>query len=140
MVEFSVEFRVLFVETDANGVVHFTNYFRYCERAEEELFRAIGLEFPLYAKQNVWFPRVEAHCKYISPCKYPDHIRVRVRLEELKEKAYRLGFAIDNLTTGRRAAECYVVAVSTDIREGHAVPMPREYADALLSFFKEGRE
>jgi acyl-CoA thioester hydrolase len=132
---FTFEFKVYLVETDALRVVHYTNYFRYCERAEEELFHTLGLEFPFSTEYGVWFPRVEASCKYLSSCRYHDVLRVSVNLEELKEKAYRLGFTIYNLTTGRRAAECHVTAVSVDSQGGRAVPIPGKYANAILSFF-----
>ena len=135
---FTLEFKVYLVETDALRVVHYTNYFRYCERAEEELFQALGLEFPFSADYGVWFPRVEASCKYLSPLRVHDVLRVSVNLEELKEKAYRLGFVIDNVTTGKRAAECHVTAVSVDSQGNRAVPIPAKYANALLSFFRGG--
>jgi len=35
--------QVQFPETDASGIVHFTNFFKYVEEAEHAMWRAAGL-------------------------------------------------------------------------------------------------
>ena len=41
--DFRLSRRVLFSETDVAGLVHFSNFFRYFEDAEHELWRQAGL-------------------------------------------------------------------------------------------------
>ena len=41
--EFVYHRRVQFPETDASGIVHFTNFFKYVEEAEHALWRAAGM-------------------------------------------------------------------------------------------------
>ncbi|MEM3714920.1 MAG: thioesterase family protein [Thermoprotei archaeon] len=136
MNDFRVQFRVSWVETDAAQVVHFTNYFRYFERAEEALYNKLGFDFLSLSKYGVWIPRVEAHCKYLSSCRFNDLIEVSIRVEEIKEKAIRYGFMVNNLTTGKKAAEGYVVIVSVSINENRAVPIPKEIVEKIRSFFE----
>ena len=41
--EFRCRQRVEFADTDMAGIVHFSNFFRYMERAEHEFLRSLGL-------------------------------------------------------------------------------------------------
>lgn len=137
MSDFRIQFKVSWVETDAAQVVHFTNYFRYFERAEEALYNMLGFDFLSLSKYGVWFPRVEAHCKYLSPCRFNDLVEVSLWIDEIREKAIRYGFAVNNLTTNKKAAEGYVVIVSASITENHAVPIPKEIVEKIRSFFEK---
>ena len=44
--------RVHWVDTDAAGVMHYTNYLRYFEACEEEFYRSISL--PFNEVRKVW--------------------------------------------------------------------------------------
>lgn len=68
---------VRWVDTDALGVVHYSNYFRYVEAAEEELHRSLGFTFKdLNEKYDIAIPRVEAFCKYKAPARFGDLVVV----------------------------------------------------------------
>ncbi len=134
MNDFRIQLRVTWVETDAAQVVHFTNYFKYFERAEEEFYNKLGLDFLSLSKYNVWFPRIESHCKYLSPCRFNNLIEVSLRIDEIREKSIRYGFTINNLTTGKKAAEGYVVVAAASITENHAVPIPKEIIEKLTPY------
>jgi len=134
MKSFSVRFRVSWVETDAAKVVHFSNYFRYFERAEEEFYNSLGMDFQSFSSYDIWFPRIEAYCRYLSPCKFNDLIEVTLGIDEIREKSIRYHFAVNNLTSGKKAAEGHVVIVSANIREGQAVPLPREMVEKIKTF------
>jgi len=47
--------RILFIDTDASGRIHYTAMFRYFEAAEIEFFRSIGV---LHEHKGISFPRV----------------------------------------------------------------------------------
>ena len=61
---FKTSFRVSWTDTDAAQVVHFPNYFKFFEKAEEEFYRHLGFNVADIAEKGVWFPRVEAFCQY----------------------------------------------------------------------------
>ena len=83
---FKTPFRVAWVDTDAAQVVHYSNYFRFFERAEEEFYRHLGFSFTDLHATGLWFPRVEASCQYKRPARFDDLLEVEVRIGELKEK------------------------------------------------------
>jgi acyl-CoA thioester hydrolase len=134
MTDFRIQLRTAWVETDAAQVVHFTNYFRYFEKAEEEFYNKLGFDFQSVSKYNIWLPRIEAHCKYFSPCRFNDIVEVSLKVEEIREKSIRYGFTINNLTTGKKAAEGYVVIVAASITENRAVPIPKEIIEKLKPY------
>jgi len=128
--------RVSWVDTDAAGVVHFSNYFRFFEKAEEEFYNKLGFNFDkINEKYGIWFPRVEAYCKYKSPSKFNDILEIEIHLEELKEKAVKYGFKVHNRTTEKEAAEGYVVIVAADKKKNKAVRIPEEIKRKLMRFF-----
>jgi YbgC/YbaW family acyl-CoA thioester hydrolase len=59
---FRIDYRVTWADTDAVGVVHFSRYFLFFERCEEEFYsyRFLGFSFKDIVAQGLWFPRVDA--------------------------------------------------------------------------------
>jgi acyl-CoA thioester hydrolase len=131
---FKTAFRVTWVDTDAAKVVHYSNYFRFFERAEEEFYASLGFAFADSVSKGLWFPRVEAFCQYRKPARFNDVLEVEVSVEELKEKSVKYGFKVANKNTGDLLADGYVVAVAADQQTGRATAIPEEIAMKLRSF------
>jgi YbgC/YbaW family acyl-CoA thioester hydrolase len=82
--------RVQFPETDATGIVHFTNYFKYVEEAEHAMWRAVGLS--IAGKDGaVGWPRVAASFEYRKPLRFEDEFDVHLRIVEKTPKTMRYG-------------------------------------------------
>ncbi len=75
---FRNSFRVTWTDTDAAQVVHYSSYFRFFERTEEEFYRQLGFSFTDMVDEGVWFPRVEAFCQYRQPARFNDLIEVEL--------------------------------------------------------------
>jgi len=133
-VSFKASFRVAWADTDAAQVVHFSNYFRFFERAEEEFYRHLGLSFTDAHEKGIWFPRVEAFCQYRRPAKFDDLLEVELTIAELKEKSMKLDFKVKNKETATLNAEGYVVIVAADNKIGKATQIPPEMVDKLRAF------
>lgn len=117
--------------------MHFSNYFRIFEKAEEEMYTKLGLSFiEIRKKYNFWLPRVEAFCKYKSPAAFNDVLLVSLTVEEIMDKAVKYGFNVSNSATQQLIAEGYVVAVVADKTLGHAVSIPKEFVEKLKTFQK----
>ncbi len=133
---FKASFRVSWADTDAAQVVHFSNYFRFFERAEEEFYRHLGFSFADIVDKGLWLPRVEALCKYKKPAKFNDLLEVELMIEELKEKSIKYGFRIFDKESAVLLATGYVVVVAADKQTGKATQIPKEIAEKLKSFSK----
>jgi acyl-CoA thioester hydrolase len=136
MPPFKTTYHVSWVDTDAAQVVHFSNYFRIFEKAEEEMYTQLGLSFnEIRQKYNFWFPRVEALCRFKAPAKYGDILEVNLIVEEIMTKAVKYGFTIFNKSE-QLVAEGYVVIVIADKKVGHAVNVPKELIRKLETYKK----
>lgn len=91
--EIHTDHLVQFSETDAAGLVHFSNFFRYMERAEWELFRAADL--PLIEEHagilRGW-PRVKAECSFSSPLRFGDTLRIHLKVREITDRSITYAF------------------------------------------------
>ena len=134
---FKTTVRVTWADTDAAGVVHFSKFFVFFERAEEEFYRSVGLSFKDFRNKGLWLPRVEAFCQYKKPARFEDLLEVELTLEELREKSARLGFIVTNKETAELLANGYFVAVAADKNTGRATQIPKEFADKLKPFAKQ---
>jgi acyl-CoA thioester hydrolase len=106
---------VEFSETDMAGIVHYSNYFRYMERAEHAWFRSLGLtvfdqqDNPLYEK--VGWPRVHASCDYRLPLRFEEEFEVELLVEAVRPRSLRYLFYFWNkdgklVATGRMSVAC----------------------------------
>ena len=133
---FKTSVRVTWSDTDAAQIVHYSKYFVFFERAEEEFYRLLGFGFTNLASKGFWFPRVEAFCQYKKPARFDDLLEVELTIEELKEKSVKYGFKIINKETGDFLAAGYVVVVVADRQTGRATDIPAEIAEKLKPFCK----
>lgn len=131
---FKTSFRVSWTETDAAQVVHFSNYFRFFERAEEEFYRHLGFSFNDVMNKGIWLPRVEAFCQFKRPAKFNDLLEVELTIEEMKEKSIKYGFKIFNKESAVLLANGYVIIVAADKQTGKATQIPKEIVEKLKPF------
>lgn len=119
------------VDTDLAGHVHFSNYFRFMERAEEAFMESFGMSFEKMEKENFMLPKVESKCNYLSPTRCNDEIKISLKIEEIKQKSYRYKFKIHNLTKNREAAEGHIVVVYIDTKKGEPSKIPADLRKEL---------
>lgn len=133
---FKTLYRVSWVDTDAAQIVHFSNFFRFFERAEEEFYWQLGLISWLGDKEII-MPRVEAFCQYRKPAKFNDLLEIELTVEELMDKAVKYGFKVYNKETAELLANGYVVAVAVNRHTLKATQIPREITEKLKAFWGE---
>ena len=75
---FTITRRVEFHETDAAGLMHFSNFFRWMEVCEHEWFRSLRLPMMSSGPGGIDFgwPRREASCGFVRPLRCGDLVRV----------------------------------------------------------------
>lgn len=81
----TIRHEVQFVETDMAGIVHFSNYYRWMERAENALFKKLGLKFVEEQgdKFKGW-PRVKASCEFKHPLRFQDVVEINLKINAVK--------------------------------------------------------
>jgi YbgC/YbaW family acyl-CoA thioester hydrolase len=86
--EFHYHRRVQFPETDATGIVHFTNFFKYVEEAEHAMWRAAGLSIAPPESPIGW-PRVAASFDFRKALRFEDEFDVHLQIAEKTRKTLR---------------------------------------------------
>ncbi len=86
--EFIYHRRVQFPETDASGIVHFTNFFKYVEEAEHALWRAAGRSIAAHTADIGW-PRVAASFEFKKALRFEDEFDVHIKVAEKTRKTIR---------------------------------------------------
>ncbi len=118
-----------FYETDAAGIVHFSNYFRYMEEAEHALWRAAGLS--VIRTAGVEFPRVSVHFDFQRPLHFEDDFDVTIRIVEMREKVIRYACVL-TLGPERVATGTMTVVCVRKTEDGlKSSPIPAEIADCF---------
>jgi len=131
---FRTNMPVRWVDTDALKVVHYSNYFRYVEAAEGELYRSLGFTFKkLNEEYMIAVPRVEAFCKYKAPARFGDTARVTLRLGEKKEKSIRYDFEIARESDGELLCSGYITIVALDLSNWRTTELPRDLMEKLVA-------
>lgn len=107
---FSFDYNVAWVDTDALGIMHFSNYFRLCERTEQLYFESRGL----YESEKVVLPRVHASCDYLYPLKFRQRAKVKLSISEIGNRHVTFDYSIINESEGKLSAKCRIIAASVD--------------------------
>ena len=126
--EHTIRRRVFFYECDGAGIVHFSNYFRYMEEAEHDLWRASGLSIAR-AELGVGFPRVAASFEYHRPLRFEDEVDITVRIVSISTRSlkYICTLMKDGTPIATGSATIVCVASQPD-KSMKSVPSPPEIA------------
>ncbi|MEB3859816.1 MAG: acyl-CoA thioesterase [Desulfurococcales archaeon] len=132
MALFTSRHRVYWSDTDAAGIAHFTSFFRYCEKTEEDLLYSVAGKRD-FRSVGVLLPRVKASCDYLYPL-YPGDV-ARVDIEDIVvgDKSVTYKFTVYNETRRQRSAECEIVAVAVDPKTMRSTSLPGELRQLLIS-------
>ncbi|MGH0035914.1 MAG: acyl-CoA thioesterase [Myxococcota bacterium] len=113
--EVSVELEVPFHDIDLVRVVWHGHYYKYLELARTEFMRARKLDVPDLIALGFGLLIIESGCRYVSPLRYGDRIRVSAWLKDFRYRIH-VAYEIVNLTSGRRAARGHTKLVATTPR------------------------
>ena len=89
--------RVIYQDTDAEGVVYYANYLGFFERGRTELLRQKGVNLKeIKAKDGVVFAITNVNCDYKAPALYDDELEITTEVCEtsavrivFKQEVYR---------------------------------------------------
>ena len=123
--------RVEYAQTDAAGIVHYTEYFKYMESAEHEFFRSINASVSmLHGDRHLSWPRVSCSFDFLQPLYFEDEFDIELSVERLGGKSVTfLAHIIHDgkpIATGKSTSVCCEmdhpegmrsVAIPEDLRE-----------------------
>ena len=136
--EFKLTRRVDFSDTDMAGIMHFSNFFRFMEAAEQAFFRSLGLSIHDNRRCPViGWPRVHASCDFRRPLRFEDLVEVHLQVREKRERSLVYSFTFRRLNEpsspevarGRLVVAC----VSRPEPQGPmaSIPIPKSISDKI---------
>jgi len=89
------EYRVLYGDTDAGGVVYYGNYLRFFELGRTEYIRALAqTSYREIEERGLILPVIECYARYKAPAVYDDLLLIETSLSELKNVSCRFSYRI----------------------------------------------
>ncbi len=85
--------QVRYAETDKMGVVHHSNYPRFCENARWEAFRELGIPCKELEGKGYFFPVISMNFRFIKSAYYDDKIKIITKF--VKQKGAKLFLEYD---------------------------------------------
>jgi acyl-CoA thioester hydrolase len=98
-------------DMDAFGHVNNVMYYRYIESARIRYMDELSI-----FQQDIYTVVASNQCKYIRPVFYPDQLKIGVRVEEVRNSAFRTSYLLWSETqqTVVALAEAVIVCVNKD--------------------------
>lgn len=116
--------RVIYQDTDAEGVVYYANYLGFFERGRTELLRQAGISLnELKEKEGILFAVIRVECDYRSPALYDDEVTVRTEIES--SSGVRMTFMQEVLRAGDILVSAKITVCSLGAKDFKPVKLPK---------------
>jgi acyl-CoA thioester hydrolase len=138
---FTLTRRVEFHETDAAGLMHFSNFYRWMEVCEHEWFRTHHLAIMAVSAEGIrrGWPRRESSCEFLRPLRCGDEVRVRGTIEAVGESSLTYGFVFEKDRSGRWTEVARGRMTTVHVRQDQAGRMEAEpMPDTVRAAFSPG--
>lgn len=137
---FTITRRVEFHETDAAGIMHFSNFYRWMEVCEHEWFRALGIAMmdTTPAGVRLGWPRREASCEFLRPLRCGDVVRISASVIELGGSRVGYAFVFEKDRAGKWTEVARGRMITVHVKQDsagrmEAEPMPEATRSALAA-------
>ncbi|CAK8717366.1 MAG: acyl-CoA thioester hydrolase [Candidatus Electronema aureum] len=91
---FRMQYRVIYGDTDAGGLVYNANYLRFMEMGRTEMMRSHGLPYSEMEKEGIILPVTECYLRYKASGRYDDLISIATSLAEVTRLTIRFHYRI----------------------------------------------
>ena len=125
------EIRVRYAETDAEGVVYYSNYFIYMEVARVNYLRGIGFDINHWQRNGMGMVIAEALCRYHAPARFDDLLTIRAWIEDVRRSSFVFVYQMLRNADGRIIAEGRTVQVLVDLSTMRPTELPPDVSAAL---------
>jgi acyl-CoA thioester hydrolase len=136
---FTTQYRVLYGDTDAGGVVYNANYLRYFEQGRTELMRAHVCSYKKIEELGLILPVTEMYARYKAPAFYDDLLTIETSIIELKKFTCKFNYRVTRQDQNRPRPTLLVKGYTVHAavtREGKLIQLPKDIMVRLQSLVK----
>jgi acyl-CoA thioester hydrolase len=135
---YTVQYRVLYVDTDAGGVVNNGNYLRFFEMGRSEMMRNLAVPYSEIEETGLILPVTESYLRYKAPAVYDDLLTIATSLANVKRVSCRFHYRI---TCKREGQDRLLVKGFTKhacvTRQGSLVPFPEKLRERIAAIHEQ---
>ena len=95
----TIPHRVGFHETDAMGIVHHTNYLRFCENARVVWLETHDKSYPAWIASGIHFAVTRVDLEYKQSARFDDRIEITTWLEWVRGASLAMAYRIEREET-----------------------------------------
>lgn len=125
--------RVTYAECTVGNHIYYSRYLDLLEEARGAFFRSIGHPLLVLEEQDVIFPVVECHVRYLAPARYDDELIIETWVTDLGRVRVTFGHRILNA-----ASEVHIEA-TTEHACAHRTQKLRRLPDPLRRLLDAAR-
>lgn len=129
LADFELPLRVRYSETDMSGYPHHSRYFVWLEEARHALLREMGLSYRDMEENGLFFPIIDAKCRYLISVKMDDLIRIRPKILKANRRLIKIGYTIVN-EKDQTVAEAETTNIAVN-GQRQVISIPQKYLDFL---------
>jgi acyl-CoA thioester hydrolase len=128
---FAAQIRVRFAETDAQGVVHNSNYFVWFEVARVALLERFAGGYQRLRDQGIESLVLEAHARFLQPARFDDRLLVHTRCVDMRGARWRFEYVVER--GGSAIADGWTNHATVDATTFRPLRTPAWLVDAIVS-------
>ena len=129
-----VEYRVIYGDTDAGGIVYNANYLRYFEIGRTELMRGRGIPYSRIEEMGYILPVTECYTRFKASARYDELVTIHTCLAEVRKFSSRFHYRITRQFEGREQLLVKGFTVHACVsKDGKLAPFPGEILEFMQS-------
>ena len=132
MVKFDYHTIVYYKDIDEMGVVYYSRYFEFFEKARTELLANIGLIVTEIEKKGFFLPVVSANCEYKEGARFEDQIIISTKINNFSPARLKIIYKVFRKKDNRLLAEGHTIHAFIG-KEGKSKRPPHFFLDKLNS-------
>lgn len=126
-----LEQKVAWGDMDAFGHVNNVIYYRYIESSRILYFDALNI-----FEEDILTVVASNQCKYLKPVFYPDILKIYVRVDELRNSAFRMSYVLYSSQQQDIVASSEAVIVCVDKINMQKVSIPEHIKQKIIDLEK----
>jgi 1,4-dihydroxy-2-naphthoyl-CoA hydrolase len=125
-------------DTDAAGILFFTNQLKIAHDIYEKFLNQIGFSLAdRFSRRDFFLPIVHAEADYCRPLVVGDVIRIALSVENIGRASFTLKYSLSNLN-GKPVGSAVTVHVTTDPDTGGKIELPEDFRTKMEKVSKAG--
>ena len=125
--QFTLDYLVLYYDTDCGGIVHNLAYLRWVEECRSKMGLHIGIDFAAMAREGRHLVLVRHEVDYHSPAVLADAIRIQGCLEQVEKSSLWFRFEVRRADDDRLCVTVRQRLALVQMPKGRPCRLPAEW-------------